>query len=334
MVAWFYKRDGEEIGPADQTMLQVMVDLGHITAETEVRRSDQSFWVRASNSPLAELLAGDQGVAASDDLAEAAPLPPSKTIKPIGRWMMTTIRASLITSLVCCLAFSLFLTFATIDVLRSGGEFDYSIDGRIHVDLSGWPEFLGYITQAILVAFFTVVAFALSSFQVILSTLILVAIPLYLFWTYKVAEHIFHASAPGEAERPHHALIKHFLPPACFSYPRHFMQKLYRTAARQSGTPEPKDPRALNIWWRSYLLLLFGIVTFLLVFNVPQLVKYVWLGAIQIHGEIFYPLRYVAIGLFIATLWAAPLCLSAFLWLNSRISRALFQPTQQDRVSG
>lgn len=315
MATWYYRCEGQEVGPADEAMLRVLIDLQHISPNSDVRRSDQSFWVTAKRSPLAVMFG---------QKAEGLHSKARMAINPLSRGLLIAIRASLVTFLTCSLLVALAFSLFAFETMRSGDSFSYDFNFHWSIDYGILPEFIRNMIDALLVGLATFVIYIIQSIEAVISLLCLLAMPLYAVWLYKAAEQIYHASHPNDADTPLRVLLKHVLPPGCFAYPRQFLLRLYKISQGVDGSDEIALPRALGLWWRSYLFIVFGVIVLSLVAFVPPVNKVVLFGVIAADGVDYYPFRYLAIILFVALLWALPLCLASFLWLQSRISKVIF----------
>ncbi len=336
MATWFYRSDGQEVGPADEELLATLISLRHITPETEVRKSDQEQWQRAEASPLASLFdraAKDKpafpSVADATTVAEpsgtAARSPEAIRGRPRSpsRNELTFFRSCVLALIVLSSAYALFLTYIAIGMLSPGCD----IAGAANVEQiepRETPGLLLFLVDGISIAVTYVGSLIIVGLEVATLCLALFVTLLYLYWIYMAAKHLEHARDPGQATRPHRALLWHLIPGPNLIYPPRLMLRLYRWAERERGVPDAKRPRALTLWWGANLLALIGALIAALFFFVPAFREDAISDALGNSATTGFSLPPLFVAILVIVFWMVPLSLSAFLWLQNRISSSLY----------
>ncbi len=334
MANWYYRQEGQEVGPADEEMLAALIDLGHLTGDSQVRRSDHRLWIRASRSPLAPLLRAKEDAAAAGQAARPDSLAlPGRPAQPPSTRVLVFFRSALVALLILGVIFALLYSLVAVKLFLSAGSTAFEAEGHVNLDLETLPLLVGYLVGAIAPALVFVVALVLAVTEIAAVGLSVFVMYFYMHWIYKAAAELYHCSGPARATRPSYVLLWHLLPPANLFYPPRLMLRLYRWAEEQGGTKEVGWPSALVLWWIAMVLIFFGVVAECLFLADPTLRELAILDAGEGRSASAFTLRHVALIVFVAVLWLLPLALASFLWLERRISRALFTVAERQTAS-
>ncbi len=328
MANWYYKQEGEEVGPADEELLGVLVDLGHIDAETEVREEERQDWTRAGRSALAPLF-GLQAPAPQPS-AEPVPAPASArtieataNLRPPNASLQVFFRSVLIALMVISLCYALLFTLFALDLLKPSDSVATAFRDDSQLGIDTLSSLLRYIVGAVVPALLYTSTAVIGIAQAVTGIVTLLMMLLYLHWVYSVAQRVYRAGHPGEATKPNHALLWHIVPCVNLVFPPRLMLRVYRWAMVQQGIPNARRPRALLIWWGATVLVATGLIVEGLFLFVPALRDLAIFGKDQDPASAM-PARYLFVVVLLLTLWLAPIGLAAFLWLQRRITRGLY----------
>lgn len=330
MASWYYRLEGQEVGPADEELIAILIDLGHIAADTEVRQSDQAQWQRAQRSSLAHFFKNKaeqqppspsqvQARAPKENGTQATRQQPSVP-KPS---VLLFFRSCVLALIVLSIAYALVLTYVSVEIL-SPQPLGTEAAAPVQTEVERATGLLSFLVEGISIALAYTGSLIILGLEVATLCLALFVMLLYLHWIFTAARHLQQARQTGPMTKPHHALLWHLLPGPNLVFPPRLMLRLYRWAERERGNPEAKRPRALALWWGASLLALLGAVLAALVFFVPGVREIVVSGAVEESSTETTSVPSLVVVLLVIVFWLVPVSLSAFLWLQSRISPALY----------
>lgn len=334
MSQWYYREDGQELGPADDQLLRALIAVGSVKRSTLVRRASQSIWVCADRTPLAVLWSAFGG-AASTDLADGAnDSEDSGRSDDIAQARVSSLSffSSYLIALVCIyVLYALLGSAIIVNLLLYDLQFEHSFSGNLHVPLPEMPEFLRYAIANILYALMVMAFWIVGNIDTSATILSLLTIGCYLFWIYVISRRLAAAGVRSSAAQPWKAIAWNLVPPMSLYFPRRMMLEFYQIAEEQSGDLDVKPPRALSLWWGCMLYVYgFFFLCFILIL-IPKGFLYILHGAVDYYGTFYYPTRYLFLIMAIILLWVLPLGLGAFLWLQRHVSGRLLPKVARTR---
>ncbi len=321
MALWYYKVDGEEVGPTDETMLEVLVSVGSITADTPVRRARQEAWQAAGRSPLAHLLAaggeeapsGDGRSAPSEQPLPSDEAPDGETSGESGNrniWLVGVLRYSVLVGAVVSALLALLFSWSFIEALITRSpvlkEFSFSFS----LDASTLPHSVQFAAW--------VAPYAMPILQIALPIFIFVV---YLMWVYRASAAAFEAPGTFLVADPSLAVLWHLVPLVNLVMLPVIVGRLLKISLLRSYQRAAKSTISVAVLWIScaipgfLILSLEGMDWFLP--DDPQ-------AMLALIGEMAFQVFFVAVlAAYVLSFWCVPAALLAFRSLERRISPIL-----------